>query len=93
MEHSSGRIGRTDGEFHVCQFFEDDTYEYVRRYVGPEEAVKAFQHYTSNIAVKMGIIKKVIITDGGDCIAMEWQKDKGITFPTQQEMKNVPNGN
>lgn len=71
--------------FSVCQFFDDDSYEYVRRYVSAEEAVKAFQHYTNNVAVKMGVVKRVIITDGGDCINMEWQYGKGVTFPPKEE--------
>jgi hypothetical protein len=85
MEHESGRIGKTDGEFNVCQFFENGSYEYTRRYVGAEEAVKAFQHYTTNVSSKLGFVKRVIITDGGDCISMEWQHGKGITFPTSGE--------
>ena len=68
-------------EFSVCQFFEDDTHEYVRRYVSAEEAVKAARHYTTNVAVKMGITKRVIITDGGDCITWEWINGIGQTFP------------
>ena len=75
--------------FSVCQFFEDDSYEWVRNNVAPEEAVKVFQHYTNNVASKIGITKRVIITDSGDCIAMEWQKDKGVVFPTQEEIQNV----
>jgi hypothetical protein len=75
------------GEFSVCQFFDDDTYEYVRQYVSAEEAMKAFQHYTNNVAVKMGIVKRVIITDGGDCIAAEWQLGKGVVFPTQADIE------
>jgi hypothetical protein len=74
-----------ENEFSVCQFFEDDTYEYVRRYVSAEEAMKAFQHYTNNVAVKLGVTKRVIITDGGDCINMEWIYGKGITFPPQSK--------
>jgi hypothetical protein len=54
------------GEFSVCQFFEDGSYEYVRRGVGPKEAVEAAHHYTNNVAAKQGIVKRVIITDGGD---------------------------
>jgi hypothetical protein len=70
-------------KFSVCQFFEDDnSYEYVRRYVSAEEAVKAFQHYTTNISSKLGFTVRVIITDGDDCITMEWVYGKGITFPT-----------
>lgn len=70
----------SDTEFSVCQFFNDDTYEYVRRFVSAEEAVKAFYHYTNNVASDMGLVKRVIITDGGDCVNAEWQYGKGITF-------------
>lgn len=70
-----------EGEFSVCQFFEDESYEYVRRFVIAEEAMKAFQHYTNSVGARIGTTKRVIITDGGDCINMEWQFGKGITFP------------
>ena len=70
-----------DNEFSVCQFFEDDSYEYVCRYVSPEEAIKKFKHYTTSVGAKIGITKRVIITDCGDCINMEWQFGKGITYP------------
>lgn len=66
--------------FSVCQFFEDGSYEYVRRFVSLEEAVKAAKHYTSSVAAKLGVTRRVIITDGGDCINFEWQYGKGVTF-------------
>jgi hypothetical protein len=68
-------------EFSVCQFFEDGNYEYVRRYVSPDEALKAFWHYTTNVAAEAGMTRRVIITDGGDSTNMEWQFGQGITFP------------
>lgn len=70
-----------ENEFSVVQFFEDGSYEYVRRYVGAEEAVKTAQRYTDNVAVKLGITKRVIITDGGDCTVFEWKLGEGVTFP------------
>jgi hypothetical protein len=70
------------GEFSVCQFFEDETYEYVRRFVDAEEAVKAARHYTDNVAVKMGLTKRVIITDGGDHCVFEWKRGQGVVWPT-----------
>lgn len=73
----------TEGEFSVCQFFENGSYEYVRRFVSPEEAVEAFAHYTRSVAAKMGMTVRVIITDGGDCTNAEWQHGKGITYPPQ----------
>jgi hypothetical protein len=69
--------------FSVCQFFIDGTYEYVRRYVSAEEAVKAARHYISNVAIRMGYVSRVIITDGGDMTCFEWKLDEGITFPPE----------
>jgi len=68
-------------QFSVCQFFRDGTYEYVRRGVMPQEAIAAFAHYTGNVASRMGLVDRVIITDGGDYICMEWKFGKGIVFP------------
>lgn len=70
--------------FNVVQFFgdtEDADYEYVRRNVPAEEAAKAMKHYTSSVAAKLGMVKRVIITDGGDDTCAEWIYGKGITFP------------
>lgn len=71
-------------EFSVCQFFEDDSYEYVRRNVSAEEAVTAARHYTDNVSVKMGLTKRVIITDGGDYTVFEWVAGKGVIYPTPE---------
>jgi len=70
-----------EGEFSVCQFFEDGTYEYVRRFVTAEKAMEAFNHYTLGVGAQLGITKRVIITDGGDCINAEWEHGKGLTDP------------
>jgi hypothetical protein len=74
-------------EYSVCQFFSDGNYEYVRRFVSAEEATNAAKHYCTSVAAKLGIVKRVIITDGGDCINLEWQFGKGITFPTIEDIK------
>jgi hypothetical protein len=75
-------------EYSVVQFFEDGTYEYVRQFVSAEEAVNAAKHYCTSVGVKMGLVKRVIITDGGDCCCFEWKYGEGITFPPKE-----PNGN
>lgn len=69
------------GEFSVTQFFDDGSYETVRNHVSAEEAMKAARHYTASVAVKIGAVNRVIITDGGDCIAFEWTSTDGIVFP------------
>jgi hypothetical protein len=71
------------GEYSVCQFFPDGSYEYVRRGVGAEEAVKAADHYTHNVATKLGVVDRVIITDGDDYCCFEWKRGEGVTFPPE----------
>lgn len=66
--------------FSVVQFLEDGTHETVRSHVTAEDAVKAADHYCHSVAARMGITRRVIITDSGDCIAFEWQHGKGVTF-------------
>jgi hypothetical protein len=83
MTDDSGRIGKTDGEYNVCQFFENGWYEYTRRYVSADEAAQAFKHYTTNIASRVGIVVRVIITDGGDYVNAEWKFGEGLTYPTK----------
>jgi hypothetical protein len=74
--------------FSVCQFFEDDSYEYVRRFVDAKEAVEAAKHYTQSVGARIGTTKRVIITDGGDATVFEWQFCKGITFPTAEQLQH-----
>jgi hypothetical protein len=71
------------GEFSVCQFFANGAHEYVRRSVGAEEAVKAARHYTHNVATKLGMVERVIITDGEDYCCFEWKRGEGVTFPPE----------
>lgn len=77
------------GEFSVAQFFADDSYEYVRRWVSAEEAVETVKHYANSVGAKIGTTKKVIITDGGDCTNFVWEFGKGITFPKREEWEKV----
>jgi hypothetical protein len=74
------------GEFNVVQFFTDEQLgcEYVRRGVSAEEAVKAAHHYSHNVAAELlGLVNRVIITDGGDDCVFEWKKGEGVTFPPE----------
>lgn len=74
-------------EFSVVQFFEDGTYEYVRRFVSAEEAMTAAKHYMSSVGVKMGLVKRVIITDGGDCCCFDWNPTDGVVFPSKETVQ------
>jgi hypothetical protein len=70
-----------DETFSVCQFFINGGYEYYRRNVSADEAVKAARFLTTNVAARIGTTVRVIITDSGDCTAWEWKHGEGITFP------------
>jgi hypothetical protein len=70
-------------EYSVYQFLKNDTYERVREFVGVEEAVKAAKHYSSSVGARLGITRRVIITDDGDHTVFEWKHGEGITFPPE----------
>jgi hypothetical protein len=72
------------GEFNVVQFFPDDTYEYVRKFVSAEDAVKAAVYYATSVGAKLGTTRRVIITDGGDCINWEWKYGEGVVYPEKE---------
>lgn len=74
------------GEYSVYQFFPDGSYEKVREFVDAEEAVSAFNHYSTSVGARIGTTKRVIITDGGDSINMEWKFGEGITYPPKSEI-------
>jgi hypothetical protein len=78
MEHKHG-------EFSVCQFFDDESYEYVRRFVDAQEAVEAALHYTKSVGAQIGTTVRVIITDGGDQCCFEWKRGEGVVFPPVED--------
>ena len=70
-------------EFSVYQFFENEQYERVRSFVPLEEAAKAANHYSNSVAAKMGMCRRVIITDGGDSTIWEWKFGEGVVWPKE----------
>jgi len=86
-QSQSGHLGDTEGEFSVAQFFTDGTHEYVRRWVSAKESVEAAKHYTNSVAVRMGVVDRVIVTDALDFTVFEWTKQMGVTFPLPESDK------
>ncbi len=80
------------GEFSVCQFFEDGSYEYVGRNFGPLEAVETAKRYTETVAARTGITRRVIITDGGDYTNFEWRYGQGVIYPPNDGKQFVAEG-
>jgi len=70
-----------DLQFNVVQFFANGDSEVVRENVGAKAAVEAAKHYTSSIGARLGMVRRVIITDAGDDTNFEWKYGEGITYP------------
>lgn len=84
---TADEAAKKGNEFSVCQFFEDGSYEYIKQFVSPEKAIETFNFYIDNVAARIGVTRRVIITGGDDVINMEWQFGKGIVFPTKEDFK------
>ena len=69
-------------EFSVWIFFPDDGGHVAEaQWIGPEAAMTLAIGITRRPAAKVGLIERVIVTDGGDYTCWEWQFGKGVTFP------------
>jgi hypothetical protein len=72
-----------DGEFSVCQFFPDEHYEYVARFIDGKAAVELAAQLSKSVGARSGITRRIIIVDGLDNTVFEWRFGEGITFPPE----------
>ena len=73
----------TTGEFNVWWWAPDGSYYPEKRRCGAKEAVETAISLTCRPAAKLGIVKRVIITDSGDDCTWEW-KDGKMVFPIER---------
>lgn len=73
----------SENEFSVWTFFPDDTYTEEVRFVSIEKAGQVAKGVINSVGGKIGTVKKVMITDGGDCVVFEWKYGEGIVWPKQ----------
>jgi hypothetical protein len=55
------------------------------RFVDAETAVKRSFSLANGPAAKLGMVKKIMITDGGDCCVFEWNNELGVVWPAEEE--------
>jgi len=74
-------LGQTRGEFSVY-FWTDPKgpYQVEKRWVTADEATSAARRLVMGPAAKLGMVRKVIITDALDCCNFHWEDDR-ILFP------------
>jgi hypothetical protein len=59
------------------------------RFVEAERAVAASRRLAHGPASALGIVERVIITDGGDCCCFEWRRGEGVVFPPAEEKSDA----
>jgi hypothetical protein len=73
------------GEFSVYQFFADTQCERVLSFVDGRTAVEQAKALALSVGGRLGMTKRIIITDGGDCTVFEWKFGQGVVFPPKEE--------
>jgi hypothetical protein len=66
-------------QFSVYQFFVDDSCERVASFVTALKAAEIVAQLIHSLDARVGTTRRVIITDGLDCLAWEWKHGHGIT--------------
>jgi hypothetical protein len=74
----------SDREFSLYWWDADGGQHEELRFVGAEEAVKRSFTLANGPASKLGIVKRIIITDGGDCCVFDWHSDQGVVWPNEE---------
>jgi hypothetical protein len=75
----------SENEFSVYQFFPGGSYERAASFVTAETAVKTAKRLTETVGARLGVVERVIITDGGDDTVFEWKPGEGVTYPNRSE--------
>jgi hypothetical protein len=70
-----------DRQYSVVQFFANQTYRYVLRYVTALHAMQAAELLIESVDARVGSTRRVIITDADDFTNFEWKFGEGVTYP------------
>lgn len=62
------------------------------RFILLDLAMHQVKRLTQGPAAQLGMVSRVIVTDGGDQIVFEWKKDEGITWPTKEMLDEHAKG-
>lgn len=53
---------------------------------GPNLAVQRAKAITESVGAKMGMCKRVVIIDSGDCINFDWNDVDGVVYPKPEDL-------
>jgi hypothetical protein len=54
-------------------------------FVSAKLAIHRTSALVESVAGRLGFIKRIIITDGGDYMNFEWKHSDGVTFPPESK--------
>ncbi len=77
----------SENEFSVWWWDAEGYHHPELRWVDAKTAVERAKSMTERPAALMGVIKRVIITDGGDFCVFEWKAGEGVVFPPKEAFK------
>src|SRR5262245_47667692 len=71
-------------EYSVYWWYKEGDQFTESRFILLDLAMHQVKRLTQGPAARLGMVERVIITDGGDFIVFEWKRDQGITWPTKE---------
>jgi hypothetical protein len=72
------------GEFSVWIFYKDGYHFSDWRWLDGEKALLKAQELTRRPVMLLGMVERIIITDGEDFTVFEWKPKQGVTFPKSE---------
>lgn len=78
------RSKETHGEFSLYWWDPQGCQHEELRYVDAGRAVDRAGTLSRGPAAQLGMVKRIMITDGGDYAVFEWTHEDGITFPPER---------
>ena len=88
LEHGDmggDKIMTERAEYSVYWWDQEDGQHEESRFILLDLAMHQVKRLTQGPASMLGMVKRVIITDGGDCCVFEWKQGEGITWPTKEQ--------
>lgn len=78
------RSEETHGEFSLFWWDPEGNQHTELQYVDAGRAVERAGTLSRGPAAQLGIVRRILITDGSDFGVFEWKADEGITYPPER---------
>jgi hypothetical protein len=76
-------------EFSVYWWDAEDGYHAELRFVTAKKAMDRAASLAKGPAAMIGVVRRIIITDGGDCTVFDWIHGTGVVWPTEKHIREA----